>query len=255
MSDEIIIKFLDRNYELKTDKNSFIIFGKKSEESFSLIEFNEHFIKIFSDFNVDTDESSITILHSWLSNKKRVITKVLYDLFDNLDSTERSKNKLTEALKLCDLKHKNIFHVEFITNLFLDYYNDKHIIPKLTDYIKSFNSELGSKKLIDDFEIILTNEHAKLIRDSIEYMNKWYSNTFMGEKVKNILSELVITLGSRNWVVTWIGHGQLCKERFLDIFKGEDEYHHKFILDMYGKWFEEAVIHASDRIMGLDKLK
>jgi hypothetical protein len=77
----------------------------------------------------------------------------------------------------------------------------------------------------------------------------------MGEKVKNILSELVITLGSRNWVVTWIGHGQLCKERFLDIFKGEDGYHHKFILDMYDKWFEEAVIHASDRIMGLDKLK
>jgi hypothetical protein len=252
MSDEIILKFLDRNYELKTDKNSFIIFGKKSEESFSLIEFNEHFIKIFSDFNVDTDKSSITILHSWLSNKKRVITKVLYDLFDNLDIAERSQKQLTEALKLCDKKHKNIFNVEFITNLFLDYYYDKHITPKLIEYIKSFNCELGSKNLIDGFDVILMNEHPKLIRDSIDYMNKWYSNTFMGSKVKNILSELVITLGSRNWVVTWVGHGQLNKERFLDIFKNEDGYHHKFILDMYDKWFEETVEHVSNRIMGIN---
>jgi len=64
-----------------------------------------------------------------------------------------------------------------------------------------------------------------------------------------MLSQLVITLGARNWVVTWIGHGPLSKATLLKNFMSESEVHHNFILDMYDKWYEDAVMQASERVM------
>lgn len=250
MTDEkLIIKFLDKNYDVKTDRQSFIFFDKSNEKTFSPRDFNLHFLKIFSDFNIDNDNKSTTILQSWFSTKKRILTKVLYDVFDTLESSERSQKQLTEVLKTCTEKFKFQYHEDFITSLFLDYYKDKFITPKLDKYIKSFNAELGSKRLIDDFQDEFILEHHQLITYAKEYLNNWYSDTVIGGKVKDMLSQLVITLGPRNWVVTWVGHGPLSKATLLKNFLTESEFHHQFILNMYDKWYEEAVMEASERVM------
>ena len=250
MTDEKLIQeFLDKHYDVKTDSQSFIFFDKSDEKTFTPRDFNLHFLKIFGDFNIDNDNTSTTILQSWFSSKKRILTKVLYDVFDFLNKAERSQKQLTEALKICNEKYKLQYHEGFITSVFLDYYKDKFIIPKLDDYIKLFNAELGSKRLIDDFQDEFILEHHQLINFAKEYLNNWYSETVIGGKVKELLSQLVITLGPRNWVVTWIGHGPLSKATLLKNFINESTFHNQFILDMYDKWYEGAVIEASDRVI------
>lgn len=250
MTDEkLILNFLDKNYDVKTDRQSFFFFDKSDEKTFAPRDFNLHFLKIFGDFNIDNDNTSTTILQSWFSSKKRILTKVLYDVFDNLDNAEPSQKNLTEVLKTCKEKYENQYHEDFITSFFLDYYKDKIITPKLDNHIKLFKAELGSKRLVDDFQDEFILEHQQLITFAKEYLNNWYSETVIGGKIKDMLSQLVITLGPRNWVVTWIGHGPLSKATLLKNFITESEFHHQFILNMYDKWYEEAVMEASDRVI------
>ncbi len=82
-----------------------------------------------------------------------------------------------------------------------------------------------------------------------QYLNNWYAESIIGEKIKDLLSQLVLTLGQRNWVVTWIGHGPFSKRRLLETFINESSYHHDYILNMYDKWYEDAVIEASEKAM------
>jgi hypothetical protein len=249
MTDEIlIVNFLEKNYEVKTDKSSFIVFDKYDEKTMLPNVFNSHFIKLFSEFMIDDNNTSKKILFDWLSDKKKVLTKNLYIIFDELDSTKRSQKQLETVLKICDKKYKYKYHHDFITNLFLDYYKDKHIIPKLEKHKNAFNTNLGSINLIDDFQDDINMEHPQLITFAKDYLNTWYSETVIGVKIKDLLSQLVITLGTRNWVVTWIGHGPLSKSKLLNVFANENEFHHKFILDMYDEWYGEAVIKASEKI-------
>lgn len=250
MTDEkLITNFLEKNYEVKTDKTSFIVFDKTNEKTMPPKDFNLHFLKIFGDFNIDNDNSSTTILYSWFSAKKRILTNNLYTIFDELVSTERSQKQLESVLKICDEKYKYEYHHDFVTNLFLDYYKDKFMIPKLEKYKNTFNANLGSTKLIGDFQDEFILEHHQLITFAKDYLNRWYSETIIGDKVKELLSQLVITLGARNWVVTWIGHGPLSKSTLLKNFINESEFHHQFILDMYDNWYEEAIMEASEKVM------
>jgi len=250
MTDEkLILNFLEKNYDVRTDTKSFIFFDKSDEKTFAPRDFYIHFLKIFGEFNLDNNNTSITILQNWFSSKKRVLTKVLHDVFDTLNNGERSQKQLIEVLKICNEKYKDDYHEGFITSVFLDFYKDKFIKPKLDDYIKLFKAELGSKRLIDDFQDEFILEHHEIITFAKEYLNNWYSETVIGGKVKEMLSELVITLGPRNWVVTWIGHGPLSKATLLKNFVNESTYHNQFILDMYDKWYGDAVMEASDRVI------
>jgi hypothetical protein len=121
--------------------------------------------------------------------------------------------------------------------------------PKLINYKDKFNLNFGSAKLLNDFQDEFILEHFKIIEYAKSYLNNWYAETVIGGKVSDLLSQLVLTLGPRNWIVTWVGHGPFSKKRLLEKFITESEYHHDFILNMYDKWYEDAVIDASERAM------
>ena len=251
MNDVIFInQYLDKSYTVITGNNDFFIKDNIDTNSMTFLEFKKVFLKIFGDFK-SNEESSIFILNSWFNNKKRLLTKKLFEIFDESDNGNlKSLFLLNEILTICDSDSKNEFHHDFITNVFIDYYKDKYMIPKLEEYVKVFNADFGSVRLIKDFQDDFILEHEKIIQFAKEYLNKWYSETVIGEKVKDLLSQLVLTLGPRNWVVTWIGHGPFSKKRLLEKFINENAYHHDYILDMYNKWYEEAVIEASEKVIG-----
>ena len=251
MTDAILIlNFLEKNYEVKSDKLGFIIFDKSDTKTMVPNDFQKHFLKIFSNFSVDDEQTSITIFHSWYSNKKRLLTQKLYDLFDKTDDgTLKSQLLLDKIITVCDEDYSFLYHHDFITNVFIDYYKDKHMLPKLEKYVKMFNADFGSAKLLYDFQDEFILEHFKIISFAKEYLNNWYAESIIGEKIKDLLSQLVLTLGQRNWVVTWIGHGPFSKRRLLEKFINESEYHHDYILNMYDKWYEDAVIEASEKAM------
>ena len=250
MTDEKLINdFLEKNYTVKTDKFSFIVLDKANDKTMVPTEFSNHFLKIFGDFYTTNNETSIMLLQSWFSTKKRLLTKNLYDIFDNIEAYGKSQKQLELVIKKVNELYMLEYHEEFVTNLFLDYYKDKHLIPKLENYKNLFNTELGSSRLIEDYQDEFILEHYQLIKYAKKDLNDWYAEKVIGGKVRDFLNQLVITLGPRNWIVTWIGHGPVSRAKILNNFINEGEFHHKFIIDMYDKWYEEAVIYASDKMM------
>lgn len=252
MNDVILInQYLDKNYTVITGNLDYLVKDTINNNSMSFLDLKKKFLKIFGDFETSENSStSIIILNSWFNNKKRVLNKKLFDLFDEVDDGSLKSLFLLEKIKtICDSDYKYEFHHGFITNVFLEYYKDKHLLHKLENYVKTFNTNFGSVKMIDDFQDDFILEHEKIILFAKEYLNNWYSETVIGGKVKDLLSQLVLTLGSRNWTVTWIGHGPFSKRILLEKFINESTYHHGYILTMYDKWYEDAVIEASEKVM------
>jgi hypothetical protein len=253
MNDVIFInQYLDKNYTVITGNLDYLIKDTIDDKSMGFLDFKKVFIKIFGDFKSSEESStSIIILNSWFNNKKRILNKKLFDLFDEVDDGSLKSLFLLEKIKtICDSDYKYEFHHGFITNVFIEYYKDKYMIHKLENYVKTFNTDFGSVKMMNDFQDDFILEHEKIISFAKEYLNNWYSETVIGSKVKDLLSQLVLTLGSRNWVVTWIGHGPFSKKRLLEKFINESTYHHDYILNMYDKWYGDAVIDASEKVMG-----
>jgi hypothetical protein len=249
MTDELLItNFLEKNYSVKTNNIGFVVFDKNDKQEMALTQFSNHFRKIFGDFKVE-DKNNIEFFNVWFSKKRLELSGKLYEIFDSIDSNLKSRHQLEEVVKKCENLYKYKYHTDFITNLFLDYYQQKHMVKKLDEYKSVFDTSLGSNNLLKSFEDKLILEHPKVIEFCKENLNNWYSEKVIGDKVRDFLSQLVITLGVRNWMVTWIGHGPLTKNKILDNFKNESDFHTNHIMQMYDKWYEEKVIEASERAM------
>jgi hypothetical protein len=252
MTDEKLIHdFLDKNYYVKTSETYFVVCERDTYKTITSSDFAKIFQTIFGDFisiyNETSVESSIEIYYKWFNINKRLTTKNLSDFMDKLDFKKGSAFLLKKIQT--KFKKDERFNAEFIENYFNDVYIEKELTPKLESIIKNFNSHNNSNYLLKPFTDELKFETIKINQYAMNHLNKWYAETIIGEKVNDILNQLVITLGPRNWIVTWIGHGKLTREKLLKDFILEDEYHHKHILRMYDKWYETAVIEASERVL------
>ena len=239
MTDEkLILRYL-ADYELRVNALDFVVFNKTSNDTNSISNFIHELRKIFF------FDSSVNIFNTWYFEKKTELLKSLYSYFDTLKPKMKSQKMIKKIVKKFYLKYSE----SFLTNTFNEYYFNKYLSPKLEAYKENFNESRGSLKLILDFERELLGENYKITEMVKSDLNNWYAEKFIGEKVKDFLSQLVITLGPRNWIVTWIGHGQVSKNKILNLFKDENEFHHEYILTMYDNWYDEAVIRASEKHM------
>lgn len=252
MTDEKLIhNFLDKNYYVKTDELYFLVCERESYKTLNINDFTNVVKTIFGDFISIDNESSIEIYYKWFNLNKRIVTKKITDFMDKL-GFENGSGFLLKKLQAKFKKNEN-FTSEFIENYFTDVYVERILKPKLDNIIKEFNIYHNSNTLLKPFTEQLKFETTKVNQYAINHLNKWYAETIVGDKVNDILNQLVITLGPRNWIVTWVGHGKLSREKLLKDFILEDEYHHKHILKMYDKWYETAVIEASERILNMGK--
>ncbi len=248
MTDEILIhKHLEKNYKVTTSTSDFAVLDILDDNSMSPHDFVKRFQTIFGEFTSVDNETSTQIFYRWFNIKKREIAKELMDYFDNMDGSRGSGMHLYACL--AHFKGNEKFGEAFVTNNFNAYYNEKFIMPKVTEYVKQVNVEKGSKLMVDEFITSLEYEGFVQKDKALQALNDWYSEKVIGDKVKNFLGELVMTLGKRNWQVTWIGHGPITKRQFLDRFKDESDFHHEFILRMYDDWYDTKVIDASERMM------
>jgi hypothetical protein len=251
MTDEkLITDFLEKNYRVIANDTYFKVAEIDSYKRITLSEFLDTFKTIFGDFTTLDNETSIELFQKWFSFHKRILTKKLTEYLETLDMSEGSVKLLFKAVnRFSHGNDKDLYNGEFIENYFNDYYKETVIDPQLKKILKSFHVEAGSQALVETISEKLTFETPKIYQYALDHLNEWYANTVIGDKMKDFLTQLVITLGSRNWVVTWIGHGPLSREKLLSQFKNENEYHHKFIVKMYDEWYETAVIDASERTL------
>jgi hypothetical protein len=129
-----------------------------------------------------------------------------------------------------------------------DFYCDKVVMPILDDYIERLKDKMDSGTLIDNLTTKLELSGKFYSEYAINYVNKWYSNTVVGVKMQDLLSQLVITPVKNDWRVTWVGHGKVDRNTILAQFKQENGYQHTFLTGMYDEWYAEEVVNASERL-------
>lgn len=249
MTDEKLIHdFLEKNYRVITDDTYFKVAEKDSYKRVTVNEFIVTFKTIFGDFVTIDNETSVELFNKWFSFHKRLLVKNLAEFIESLDLNEGSVALLFKTVnRFSHGPDSTQYTGNFIEQYFTDYYKEKVIDPLVKNLTKNFNNNLGSQALLDSVNEKIDYETPKIYQYCIDSLNNWYSETIIGDKMRDFLSQLVITLGNRNWVVTWIGHGPLSNEKLLNEFKHESEFHHKFIKKMYDDWYAEAVIDASER--------
>ncbi len=249
MTDEKLIHdFLEKNYRVTTDDTYFKVAEKDSFKRVTVNEFITTFKTIFGDFITIDNETSVELFNKWFSFHKRLLVKHLADFIEGLDLNEGSVALLFKTInRFSHGPDSTLYTGSFIEQYFTDHYKEKVINPLVKQITKDFNGELGSQALLDTVSDRIDYETPKIHDYCVNMLNNWYSNAIIGDKMKDFLSQLVITLGNRNWVVTWIGHGPLSREKLLKEFRDESEFHHKFIEKMYDEWYEQAVIDASER--------
>ena len=248
MTDEKLINdFLEKNYYLTTNDTCFLVCEKNTCNKFTHDKFTETVKMIFGEFISIDDETSIEIYYKWFNQHKRLITKNISDYLYGLDFSKGSA--YLSKIFLAKFSGIENYSTTFLETYFNDVYIEQHLKSKLDKLVKEFDKNRSSYVLLKPFTDSMGFETTYISNFGINYLNEWYAESVVGEKIKDMLSQCVITLGSRNWVVTWIGHGVLTREKLLKDFILEDEYHHKHILKMFDAWYETAVIEASERVL------
>ena len=251
MTDEKLIHdFLEKNYRVLTDDVYFKVAEKDSYKRVTVNEFLQTFKTIFGDFTTIDNETSIELFNKWFSLHKRLLVKTLAEYVESLDMSEGSVAILFKTInRFSHGSDAGLYTGGFIEQYVVDHYKENVINPLLKKTTSSFVVEQGSKKLVESVSERLEYETPKIYEYAVKYLNEWYADSVVGDRMRDFLSQLVITLGTRNWVVTWIGHGPLSREKILSQFQNETEFHHNYIMKMFDEWYEIAVIDASERAL------
>lgn len=195
------------------------------------------------------NEYSETFLTKYIEEiyTAKFLENVFNDYKKNIDCKIGSVALVNEFFK----KHKETKKLTIhITKAIEAFYKETILTPELNTFMKSV-LDMGSQKMIDKF-LAKSNFETPAISDYIvEIVNDWYHVNLLKDKLNELTSQLVITLMKQNWRVTWIGHGELTKEKFYDFFKDETVFLKKIANREYEKWYEEAVISASEKMMGI----
>ena len=251
-TDEIIItKFLDRNYKVTVGDNDFIVIDRETnyeyiykDDKFYLT-INLLFRNIIGDFKISETQTSINVFDNWFLTNKKILTQQLSEYFDNMNGILGSEILLDSVIKKFKLEYNEIF----LTNYFNDYYNNKFLLPKINEYIDNINKYKTSKVIIAETSMITaleTNYHKDVV---INKINEWYRDTIITDKINDLLTQLVITLGKYNWQVTWIGHGPLNDNKIDEIFKNENEFQLRHITEIYDIWYQKEIVATSEYYM------
>jgi hypothetical protein len=179
--------------------------------------------------------------------KKIIIPNKIKLYLEQMDLTLGSKRLMMDIN--ITFKHDKKYFSGDIIDSFKKYYRENYLLSKLNNFLDSkIQSEIRNfsylKADYGDLLIEIDTEEEFCINT----INEWYLDNKLKPKLEDLFSQLVITMGSKNWVVTWIGHGPLDENK---IIKGlnEDEFNREYIINKYDEWYTEAVILASERAL------
>lgn len=247
MTDEkFIVKFLNRHYSVILDNLDVMVVEEETKNKYRFDYFVTHrFNVIIGNYYIDDKRSSFDIARGWFLDFKEKLTKDLFDYLKDYGYKYSATEGLHKILK--KFGNKNKYSDDFITSYFHSYYNEYIIGPRVEKYLKNYQSGIKYQELSENFDKELSLDTYKQVEYAKDLLYKWYSQNVINDKVQEFFRELVITMGPRNWLVTWIGHGPLTKEKMHKYFIGESEIIYEFIENAYDEWYANAVVAASER--------
>ena len=233
-----INRFLIKNYSVKTTPSSFSVLDKSTKKEYALSTFKKEMAHIMM-------ETSWPTIDVWFTKYSNKLIKDLDDYIRGLDySKDPTLFILDKIVK--HFKRKKTYEEGFIKNVFYNYHKIHNITPKLNDLTKNIQN---SNQIMDIVSEQMEFEPS-IIRDFVlEYLNDWYSTSILGGKITNFFRQFVVTLGPRNWKVTWVGHGEVTQAMIRQEFSNESEHQLKIVFSKYHKWYEEEIIQASQRML------
>lgn len=259
MSDEkFILDYLNAHYDVvysdRHPMGGFFIGDKETEKVIGNIStFTQHFKMIFSNYRISGSLTSVGLMHLWFDERKNLKIRSL-DVYINKVINKTNSNRLVinatkkfgNPKKFFDYLGANIVkkHVNEV-------YFERIIRPDLDLVIEKYQNlkYITSQHLYDEVMKEKSGENEHIKGFTREFIGKWYCDNFLDDKLNDLYSQLVITMGRTNWVVTWIGHGKMDVYRFLEQFRGEIPNVVAVVKSRYEQWYLDTVTEATERIM------
>lgn len=240
--EEYIKEYLTRSYEVITMASSFGISDKIGKKNFTLDNFKKEIEHILM-------SASFPIIDVWYNIETKNLVKDLDTHIKSIDfSRDNSLVILNNLIRYFDLseKTKGKYNVGFIKNYFYEYHKTTNIDPKLNGYIKDIKN---SNEIINIVAKDLEYEPSYIRDYVLNYLNEWYCQSILGENIKNLFRQFVVTLGPQNWKVTWVGHGEVTREKIKQHFENESEEILKVVFKKYSDWYQEEITDSCERML------
>lgn len=189
------------------------------------------------------------LISDWFDSKRAEITKKLLDYLDNIDREESGSIKLSFQM-LQYFEKDSLITDEAVIAFFESYYELNFLENVVNKLIEKFEpkdfDDIEFKRIKEELQRTETEKIYTLAKNKL---NDWYSKSILGDKLADLFSQFVITLGKIDWKVTWVGHGPVTTEKILKHFRLDTDSHDEFILKQYQEWYENEIIEASSREM------
>jgi hypothetical protein len=248
MSDEkIIIDFITKNYEVSIGSIDYVVVDKENKKVYtynkkkeknqieSIQSFNKHFIDIIGDFETDTGESSLNVLHRWFVSESKIIGKDMNYFLTKYDGNLGSEINRTKFLD----KFSNTTNKMFLITQFNTHYESKYLKPKLREYFNIIDMSLGSYQLYHNIKNDFDDDLSYFSRIIEDMFNKEYSDYLF---IK--LNKYADTLNKKTNYEDII-------ESYSDDLEKETELHRHNIIKFLKDWYHINVL--GDKLMPLFK--
>ena len=246
---EFIFNFLNKNYTVYADNDLFKVKSLATDVAMLPDWAINEFKVIIGSFSTTCGKNSVDLFNEWFLEKKKEITKKLYDYLDKIKKNNGSIKMFSDLRKKFK---KSEYSQPFMLKILIEFYIEKYMKPMVKEFIDSFTGDntLTSNKIQEYFNKKLDHETDEVRDFAYDYLNEWYCDNILEDKINELFNEFIIILGEKNWIVRWIGHGTLTNEKLSSNFRGENEVIMKYIKRKYEKWYDDNVVKASEKMMG-----
>jgi len=194
------------------------------------------------------DNKSGQIIAAWFDEETSKLSKKLIAYLDTLEEDTGSQAMCNDMLiRFAD---EESISDDTIVIFLESYYKEKFLPKYIEKLLKDFDPKTIDIEEMKAFKLGIFKLHTeKIANHCMDNLYDWYSKNILNDKLIDLFSQFVLTLGKTDWKVTWIGHGPVTKEKILDHFRDEDDFHNEYILKRYDEWYENEVAEAGEREM------
>jgi hypothetical protein len=195
------------------------------------------------------DNKSADAVAKWFDEETGKLSKKLIAYLDTLEDNGEGSDTMCTDMLIRFSDEDNISD-DTVVIFFESFYKEKF----LPNYIKKLLDGLDPKttdiEVLKEYKLRIFKEHTEgIAKFCMDNLYDWYSKNILDDKLIDLFSQFVLTLGKTDWKVTWVGHGPVTKEKILNHFRDEDDFHNEYIMKRYDEWYEAEVSEAGEREM------
>lgn len=194
------------------------------------------------------DNKSSDIIGAWFDEETEKLSKKLITYLDTLD-VDTGSQAMCDDMLIRFADEDNISDDTVV--IFLESFYRENFLPKYIEkLLKGLDPETTDVEVLKGFKDEIYKYHTENIaKFCMDNLYDWYSKNILNDKLVDLFSQFVLTLGKTDWKVTWVGHGPVTKEKILNHFRDEDDFYNEYIMKRYEEWYESEVAEAGEREM------